>query len=40
MLIGVAFDSLLVEISGLELKRLLDFLFRMEVREGLLKIKS
>ena len=31
---------MLVATSGLELKRLLDILPRMEVREGLLKIKS
>ena len=40
VLTGVAPDPLLVETSGLELKRLLDLLPRMEVREGLLKIKS
>ena len=33
-------DSLLVETSGLELKRLLDFLTRIEVRGRLLKIMS
>ena len=33
-------DPLLVETSGLELKCLLDLLQRMEVREGLLKIRS
>ena len=40
VLTGVAPDPLLVNTSGLELKRLLDLLPRMEVREGLLKIKS
>ena len=33
-------DLLLVETSGLELKRLLDLLPRMKMREGVLKIKS
>ena len=40
LLTGVAPDPLLVETSGLELKRLLDLLSRMEVRGGLLKIRS
>ena len=40
LLTGVAPDPLLVETSGLELKRLLDLLPRMEVRGGLLKIRS
>ena len=35
VLTGVAPDPLLVNTSGLELKRLLDLLPRMEVREGL-----
>ena len=33
-------DLLLVDTSGLELKRLLDLLPRMKMREGVLKIKS
>ena len=37
---GVAPDPLLLETSGLELKRLLDFLPHMEVRGGLLKTRS
>ena len=40
VLTEVAPDPLLVETSGPELKRLLDLLPRMKVREGLLKIKS
>ena len=40
LLTGVAPDPLLVETSGLELKRLLDLLPRIEVRGGLLKIRS
>ena len=40
VLTGVAPDPLLVDSSGLKLGRLLDLLPRMEVREGLLKIKS
>ena len=40
VLTGIAPDPLLVEISGLELKRLLDLLPCIEVREGLLKKKS
>ena len=40
VLTGVAPYPLLVETSGLGLKRLLDLLPCMEVREGLLKIKS
>ena len=40
ILTGVAPNSLLVDSSGLELRRLLDLLPRMELREGLLKIKS
>ena len=40
MLTGVATDPLLAKTSGLELKRLLDLLPRMEVTGGLLKIRS
>ena len=40
LLTGEAPDPLLVETSGLELKHLLDLLSRMEVRGGLLKIRS
>ena len=40
VLTGVTPDPLLVETSGLELKRLLDLLPRMEVRGGLLRIRS
>ena len=40
VLTGVAPDPLLVETSGLKLKRLLDLLPRMEVRGELLRIRS
>ena len=40
LLTGVAPDPRLIETSGLELKHLLDLLPRMEVRGGLLKIRS
>ena len=40
LLTGVAPDPLLVETCGLELKRLLDLLPRMEVRGGLLRMRS
>ena len=40
VLTGLAPDPLLVETSCLELKRLLDLLPRMEVRGGLLRIRS
>ena len=40
VLTGEEPDPLLVETSGLELKRLLDLLPRMEVRGGLLRIRS
>ena len=39
VLTGVAPDPLLIETSGLELKRLLDLLLCIEVRGGLLRIK-
>ena len=40
VLTRVAPDPLLVKISGLELRCLLDLLPRIEVREGLLKVRS